>query len=807
MFGSFFKVAIRVFIRDRVLTLINIFGLAIGLAFSLIIFLYAHNEISYDRFHKNADRIYRIGVRGKIADNVFNHAVTPAPLAGTVVREIPEIDNAVRIGHFGAWLVRYGSAKYNEDNIIFADSNFFQFFTFPLLKGSPEEVLRKPYSIVLSRQAVLRYFGDEDPIGKQLRIENDSTYYEVTGIMEDVPENSHMHFDMVGALKTYDKRLNYQWVASFLYTYILVREDAPVEKIHPQLENIVRNYVLPSYQKMLGLKAAETDSGKDYYAFVLQPLTDIHLKSDFTAEFEPVGKILYIYLFAALAVIILILSCLNFISLVTAHSIFRAKEVGIRKIAGSDKSILVRQFLLESSLMAFFAMAIALFFTELVLPAFSRYLGLHLSLDQLLNTSGLLLMLGLILIIGLLSGLYPAWRLSGIDPAIVMRDNAQGRLRKSFIRNSLVLFQLFIAVGVVVMTLVIFSQFRYLISKDRGYDTQNLLVIRRSDGLASKLEAFKEQISNYPGIIAVTNSTSIPGGNFGRNPYYLEGTPVTRNFSIPNLLVSFGFDSTFRFTIAEGRFFNRSVHADSAACVINETAVKLMGIKDPIGKTIIQLTGKPLKRSEFHIIGVVKDFHFETLDNPIRPLIIMLMPGNLEGYLTVRLTGENQEKTLDYLRTVWESYTTAYPFVHYFIDEDRRSKYLPVQETGRVFILLSLIAVLISSMGLFALVSHNYFRRKRDIGLQKAMGASSRGIILQKISEVIRMILISSVAAWIGACLLLNSWLKDYAFHVRLNFLYFLLATAIILTVSLGTVYYHIWLSSRTNPGEVLKYE
>jgi putative ABC transport system permease protein len=808
MFSSFFKVAIRVFVRDRVHTLINIFGLAIGLAFSIIIFLYVHKELSYDRFHENAPHIYRLAIRGKIADNTFNHAVTPAPLAGKMISEIPEIDNAVRVARFGAWLVRYGNAKFNEDNIIFTDPSFFQIFSFPLIKGSPEKVLKHPNSIVLSRQAVVRYFGEEDPIGKRLRIENDSTYYTVTGIMEDIPENSHMHFDMVGSLSTYNWiASNDRWVVNFLYTYILLDKEASADQLRSKLEKLVETYVLPDYRKMLGLNEGEVTSDNDYYDFIMQPLRTIHLKSDLTAEFEPVGNIFYIYIFTVLAIVILVLSCMNFISLVTAQAIFRAKEVGIRKIAGSERTSLVRQFLLESSLLAFFAMAIALFIVELALPVFSRYLGLNLSLGQLLNTAGVLLMITLIVVIGILSGLYPALQLSSYNPVIVLRNWLFQSPGKNHFRTFLVLFQLFIAIGAITMALVVFSQFRYLVSKDRGYNTQNLVVVRRPDGLKDNLEAYKNQISRHPGVVAVTNSTSIPGSNFTRMPYYLEGTQVTRNYVASNVFVSFGFDSTYRLEMSEGRFFDRSVPADSAACIINETAARLMGIENPLGKTLIQLTEKPKKRFAFRIIGVVKDFHYETLENPIHPLVMVLMPGNYEGYLTVRITPDNQEATVQYLKTVWERFTSAYPFVHYLLDEDRQAQYTTVQETGKVFTLLSFIAVIISSLGLFSLVSYNYFRRQREIGLQKAMGASNMHIILYKIAEIIKMILFSSLAAWIVAYFLTDAWFKDYAYHVRLNVFYFLLASGIVLFISLITTYYHAWLASRTNPGMVLKYE
>jgi putative ABC transport system permease protein len=808
MFSSFFKVALRIFLRDRVHTLINIFGLAIGLSFSIIIFLYAHKEISYDRFHDNARRIYRIAVNGKMADNVLNHAVTPAPLAHTMIREIPEVENTVRVARFGAWLVRYKDARYNEDNIIFADSAFFQVFSFPLIKGKSEEVLRKPNSIVLSRQAAQRYFGNEDPIGKMLRIENDSTYYEVTGLMENVPENSHMHFDMVGSLTTFNKLMgDNRWIAHYLYTYFLAKPGVSVEKIKAGLSQIVLDHVLPDYHKLLNLDGQQAVNSKDFYTFILQPLTDIHLKSEYTAEIEPVGKMLYIYLFTALAIIILILSCLNFISLVTAQSLFRAKEVGIRKIAGSERNILMRQFILESSLLAFFAMALALLFTELALPAFSRYIGLQLSLGQLLNTSGIILMITLILIIGVLSGLYPAWYQSSYNPVAVMRNRVSEQSGNTLFRTGLVLFQLFIAIGAVTMALIISFQFRYLVNKDRGYVTENLVVIRRPDGLTNKLEDYKKRISRHPGVLSVTNTNSAMGGGFSRSPFYLEGSPIIKNYSASYLLVSYGFDSTYRISMAAGRFFSPTVPGDSAACVINETAVRVMGITNPIGKTLIQLTDKTDHNYKFRIIGIVKDFHFETLDNTIRPLVMVLMPGNFEGYLTVRLKPTNQDTTIQYMKTVWESFTAAYPFVYYFLDKDKNEQYVPVRVTARVFALLSFVAILMACLGLFAFVSFSYSRRQREIGIQKAMGASNSSIILRKVNKIVAMILMASLIAWIGVYFLANAWFDDYAYHVNMNIFFFLSATIIVTIFSLVTVYYHTCLAARTNPGKVLKYE
>jgi len=808
MFSNFLKVAFRIFLRDRLHTLINIFGLAIGLTFGIIIFLYVHKEISFDRFHANAHRIYRVGIKGNVSDNRFNHAVSPAPLAGAMIREVTGVENATRVARFGAWLVRYGDVRNNEDNIIFCDTSFFSIFSFPLIRGDANEVLRQPNSLVISRSKALLYFGNEDPVGKLVRIENDSTYYRVTGVMEDIPSESHFHFDMVGSLATFDKLLiDDQWVVNYLYTYVLLRENSKASDLHDALSTLVSQYVLPSYRKFLNTDEQPYTGENDTYSFVLQPLVDIHLKSDLTAEFEPVGNILYVYLFTALALIILILSCINFISLATARSVYRAKEVIIRKIAGSEKSKLVPQFLLESSLLAFLAMALALFFTEIALPFFNVYMDLDLKLSQLLNSSGALLMALLIVIIGILSGLYPAMYLSSFKPVSVLRNNYDKGRGKSYFRMSLVVFQLFISLGVITMTFIVLSQYRYLVNKNLGFDKENLLVIRRPDGLKDSLESYKSQISRFPGVISVTNTTNIPGGGFSRRPFYLEGTPSVQNFTAVNMLVSHGFDATYRITLKTGRFFDQSQPADSFACVINETMARQLGGDSLLNHQLVQLDDKAEYRKAFRIIGIVRDFNFETLDNPVMPMVMILMPGNFEGYLTVRLQPGIPEPAIQYLKTKWEEHTTAYPFVYFFLDEDLRGRYHNVRETGRIFSLLSLVTILMACLGLFGLVSYAYNRRNFEIGIRKALGADTGSIIFYEIKEVVFLVIFASILAWTGVYFLVNTWMAEYTYTIRLNPLYFLIPLATVLVFSVSTIYYHTLLAANRNPGEILKYE
>ncbi len=808
MISNYFKMAFRVFMKNGIQTLINIFGLAIGISFSIVIFLYAHKEINFDRFHEHAKRIYRVAVHSRIADNTMKIAVTSTPLARTAKKEIPEVEEAVRVARFGAWLLRYDSLRYNEDLVIFSDPGFFKVFSFPLIYGDPDEVLSRPYSIVLCEKAAKRYFGDINPVGKRLRVENDSTFYMVTGVMKDVPENSHLHFEMVGTLSTFDEMLNNdRWVVNYLYTYLMLRKGADLPSVQKGLQNIVNQYVLPDYADLLNLEDQKSLGAKSFYHFNLQPLTEIHLESEYAAEFEPSGKYQYVYILIALAAIILILSCLNFVNLITSQSAQRVLEVGIRKISGSERRSLVIQFLMESSLLAFLAMALALFITELTLPAISAYIGLNLSLAQLFNSQGFVLLIALIAAVGIFSGLYPAWYLSSFDPRMVMRNKWGDYPDKGRLRIGLSFLQLFLAVAAVAMTSVVIKQYRFLINKDRGYDTENLIVIRRPDALAGQLEQFKKDINAHPDIIISANANVSLGSGFPRFPYYLKGSTARDNVSLSTMMVSHDFDKTYKFRIASGRFFTTTLKTDSSACVINETAAREFGITDPLGKTLIQLTDKPGLTHSYTIIGVVKDFYFETLENRIRPLVMTLMPGNFEGYLTVRIKPDHPESTIHFIKQTWERYTTAYPFVYYYLDQDRRDYYKPVQTTARIFLLLSVINVLMACLSLLGLVSYFYHSNQHDVSIRKTMGASSFKIFLLRASSLSVLIVAASALAWIAVLFLAHRWLNDYAYHIKPDIITFISAMMIVAVFAFLTVYYHTCKSACANPGDLLRQE
>jgi putative ABC transport system permease protein len=808
MTGSFFKVAIRIFYKYRSYTLVNVFALAIGLVSSIIIFLYVENEYSYDHFHRYAKNIYRIGIKGNVSGNRMNHAVTPAPLAPTLVKEIPEIEKAVRVGRFGAWLIRYKDIRNNEDNIVFTDSTFFEIFSFRLISGDPALVLDKPESIVLSRKAAMRYFGNEDALGKKLRVENDSTYYEVTGVMEDIPQNSHMHFDMVASLSTLYKYINREaWVNSNFYTYIQVKEGVNRDFLTGKIQAMVEKYVEPAYYKMLSMEVKESSGSEDRYDFVLQPLTDIHLKSNLELEFEPGGNSRYVTIFSVLALLILVVACINFMNLATASTINRAKEVGIRKIAGSDKNILIRQFLIESMIITVLSLVVALLLVELLLPLFNNYIGLHLSLSQLASPKGLLALIILAGIVGIFAGLYPAFFLSSFNPVVVFRSWIHQGTRRSNLRAGLVFFQFFITVAVLTLTFIVYAQFNFLTTKDLGFNKENLLIIRRPDGLKKDLDKYRNAILNNAHVLHVTNTIALPGNIANSNTFYLEGTSPEKNYHLIFHMVNYDFLKTYELELSAGRFFDPAVRSDTASCVINETAARILGLDDPVGKCLVSAFSKKKIKPVHKIIGVVKDFNFQPLENPVGALIMFLIPGNPEGYLTVKVAPQEKEETIEFLRTEWEKFTDDYPFVYFFLDNHLKEYYYDIRKTGRIFLVLSVITLFLACLGLFGFISYSTNQRSREIGIRKVIGAGIPRLILLQLREIFFLVFSSSVFAWILVYFLAVSWLKDFYYKIPLSPFHFIMTMVIVLVFAILTISHRTYMAAKMNPGQSIRYE
>ncbi len=807
MFRNFIIVTVRSILSQRVNTFINILGLAIGMASVLLITIYVMHELSYDQFHHEANRIYRVNVKGKLRGSDLNIAVTAFPLAQKLQEEYPEVESSLRIARFGAWLVSNGNKRFNEDNLLFADAQFFNFFSFRLLKGDKDSVLFKPRSIVLTRSASNKYFGSEDIVGKQLFIETENEPYTITGVMDDAPSNSHFHFDMIASLNTLYPYLRPVWISHNVYTYIKIRKGADYRKLEADMDNLVNKYVLPQALEYLNIPNSSFTDGTNEMHYRLQPLLKIHLNSDLDNELEPNTRGAYIYAFAIIALLILLIACLNFINLSTANSANRSREVVLRKLMGSEQRMLILQFLSESVIICLFALVMALILVEIIMPYFNHYLNINLQLQTLNNTAAISGIILFTILLGVLAGIYPAFFIASYDPVKVMHGVLTKGIKNQRVRAIFVATQLCISILIIILALVVSAQLDFMLNKELGFIKEHILVIRRPDALKEKINTFKEEILKNPNIESVTNSNSIPGRDFLTSTFIFEEDSVRKNLLMNQLFVNHDFREAFKLTMVEGRFFTPSLTSDANACVINQEAAREIGTKNIVGSYLVAPALKGNLGDKLKVIGVVKDFHFESVDKKIDPLIITLMPGNWEGYLDVRVSSNEIDKSIEFLKNTWAKYTSDYPFQYFFLDQDFDKNYRSVTSMARILSIFAVLSVLIACLGLFGLVLFITNQRIKEIGIRKAVGASYFQIILLLIRETAVLNIFASAIAWIVAYLISLFWLKAFYSRITLSPRYFILSSMLVFGISILVVTYLALRSAMRDPAKALKTE
>jgi len=807
MIKNFIVISLRSLATHKVYTLINILGLAIGMASVLLIAIYVLHELSYDKFHKDADTIYRVTVHGKLRGMNLNSAITPAPMAPAIAEEVEGVNDVLRIGHFGSWLVSNDNVKFNEDSFVFADSNFFKFFSFRLLTGNPESVLSKPRSVVLTESAAKKYFGDKDPVGEQLIVETESDPYIVTGLMEDIPDNSHFHFELLGSMVTHRKHLNNIWIHHLLYTYIKTDKNSNLSDINNSINGFVGKYTAPQLKEYLEISLQDMVDGNQTLNYDLQKLTRIHLYSNLDNEIEPNAKALYIYTFGIIAILILIIACLNFMNLSTANSPNRAREVVLRKVIGSSRRVLILQLLTESVIFGFLALIFALLITEILMPHFNNYLGINLQFSILKNIPAVFSIVLFTLFLGILAGLYPAFFTSSYEPVKVLNGNLNKGIKNRKIRSIFVIFQFSVSIFIIIISLIVAAQVEHMLSRDPGFETERILVIRRPDALRDKINDFKKEILQHPNIESVTNSNSIPGRDFLTTSYIFEKDSVRKNYIMNHIFVNHDFRETFGLKMIEGRFLSSAIASDTMVCVINEAAAKKIGTESVLGATLAMPGIWKKKGEKYKIIGIVKDFHYETVDKEINPLVISLMPGNIEGFLSVRLSSQGIDKSIQFLELKWSKYTNEYPFIYFFLDQDFNQNYSPVIRTRKILYLFSILSILIACLGLFGLVSFISNQRIKEIAIRKAVGATYYQITFLLLKEIVVLLLIASAISWIGAYFFSGIWLSDFYSRISASPKYFIIASAIALTLAIGVVLYQCLMASIKKPGAALKVE
>ena len=788
MFRNYIKTALRNMYKFKGYTFINVAGLAIGIACCILILLWVLDELSFDGFHEKADRLYRVVEQQYYAGGeLFPVAVTPAPLAPALKDDIPEIINSVRIEHSPRLLIRYDERMFYESDIILADPSLFSMFSFRLIKGDSKTALNKINSIILTESMAERYFGDEDPLNKDLKIGNmyDLT---VTGVVENVPLNSHLQFNCIipfEILKMAGDSLD-QWGNNSYFTYVELAENANAYAAQDKIIGYLKKH-LPETRTTLHL----------------QPLKRIHLYSDFTADVSGHGDIKYVYIFSFVALFVLLIACINFMNLTTARAGNRAKEVGMRKVAGAQKADIVKQFLGESMLFAFIAFLLALGIVLLLLPAFNNLSGKHLSLFTGESLDLLAALIGVAILTGLISGSYPVLYLSSFQPVNVLKGALTSGPKSSSFRRVLVVIQFSLSIFLIIATSVIHSQLEYIRSKKLGYDKEHVIYMHIGMNAVRYYEPYKREALASPDILGVCWSHQLPAYIVNStSSVNWPGKDPNESILMHNTAVDYDFIETMNMEIVNGRNFSREFPTDEKeAFILNEEAARYLGEDGAVGKsfTLWQIKGK--------VIGVVKNFHFKSLNTHVEPLVIRLLKPQPYSYMFVRIKGENVSESIRYLEKAWRDIATVFPFEYQFLDEYYDRTYRAEQRMGTLFNTFTALAIFIACLGLLGLASFMAEQRTKEIGIRKVLGASVSNIILLLSREFVLLVAISNVLAWPLAYYFMNKWLENYAYHAPINLFIFLVSAFAALGIALLTVSYQAFKAASSNPIDSLRYE
>ena len=808
MIKNFLANSFRSMRKKRGYYILNIGGLTIGLTSFIFISLYVINELTYDRFHRNYENIYRIKITGQFAGGALDQAVTAAPMAQAILNDYPEVLEAVRIRGMGDWLIRFGDIKFNEAGVLFADSTFFNVFDFRLLRGDPKTALIRPRSMVLSEEFAQKYFGNQDPLGQRLNVESDTVFYTVTGVIQNVPENSHLQFDMLASISTYPGMANDQtWISHSFHTYIVVQEGADRNVLQEKFREMVIKYVGPQLKEVIGQTIEDFRKAGNDFTYVLEPIEDIHLKGATQYNMEPPGSLTTVYIFGAIAVLILIIAIINYVNLATAKSASRAKEVGIRKVSGVSKTGLIIQFLSESLLVVFMAGLLALILVYVLLPVLSQVAGKQVSLSLVSGTGGVTAIIALLFFVGIASGFYPAFVLASFNPVDVLKGTMSPGSMSKRLRAVLVIFQFTVSIIIIVGSIIVYRQINFLTTKDIGFGKENLVILKRVDSFWRQKEAFRNQLLEIPGIKNVGFSRNIPGTNFSNNAFFNDNDPERKTYLINQGQVSLDFPEALGVRLAAGRFFSREFGTDSLAIMINEAAVKSLGLIDPVGKYILQPRG-PQQFQRLQIIGIMQDFNIESMHKEISPVCLTVMgPGGGDQYATVRLTGNDIPGTLRAIEEIWGKFTSAQPFQYDFFTDLWDNQYLSEMRTGKIFIIFSFLAVLIACLGLLGLVTYITNKRTREIGIRKTYGASAESVLGLLSKEVIYLVIIASLVACPVAFFGSRYWLEGFATRISVDPLIFILATLIMLAIGWLSVSYQTIRAAGYNPSRALREE
>ncbi len=810
MFQNYLKVALRNLWKNKAFSAINIVGLSVGLAVCLLIVLYVVDELSYDKYNENADRIYRVDSDIYFNGTQFTASNSPEPLAPALMKDYPQFEQMVRITNPQDILVKKDNQNIQNHNAVFADSTFFKVFTVPMISGNPATALNEPNSIVIDETTAKKYFNSTDVVGKSLYIDN-SVSCKITGIIKDIPKHSHFHFNFIRPLRDSYRGNAQDWLSNNVHSYLLVKQGTPKAVVQKYVDATISNYLYKELESVVHVNAKDMQKSGNHFVYPVMPLTDIHLHSDKSYEIEANGNVTYVYIFSVIAIFILLIACVNFMNLSTARSSNRAKEVGIRKVAGSLKSDLIFQFLTESVLLSFFSLVLALLLSALLLPLFNQLAGKQMQVSTLFSTWLLPVMVALVFVVGCLAGSYPAFYLSSFQPIEVLKGRMAKGFKSSWLRSSLVVFQFCISIILIVGTIVIYNQLNYIRSKKIGYNRGQVLILHNTYNLDKQIKPFREELLKMSGVESASISGDIPtAGGFNQNGWFRDATLDGKKVAImTDFNVDENYIPTMGMSMAQGRNFSRDFLSDSTGIILNEAAAKLLGFKEPLKEILYRPSyhegGVNLKSIRFHVVGVVKDFNFSSMHDKVGPLVMELNEN--WGSIAVRINTKNIPSLISQIENKWNAMSPGQPFSYTFMDNDFNNIYNTEQRTGKLFITFAVFAIFIACLGLFGLVTYAAEQRTKEIGVRKVLGANVAGIVAMLSKDFAKLILIAAVIAFPISWWSMNKWLQSFAFRINISWWVFAFAGLTTIIIALITVSFQAIKAAMANPVKSLRTE
>ncbi|MDZ4148222.1 MAG: ABC transporter permease [Flavobacteriaceae bacterium] len=810
MLKNNFKIAFRNLLKNKGYSAINIFGLAMGLASCLLIALYVTDELSYDRYNLHADRIYRINTDFRIGGGDMHMTQTSDMMGELLKKDYPQVEESTRIyTSSGSKLIKKGNEFINEPRVANVDSTFFNVFTLPVIEGDTKSALNEPNTVVITESTAKKYFGSTNVLGKTVEVKNEETTtpYKITAVIKDIPHNTHFNFDFLFSMKNVD----YSWgqlTSHNFHTYLLLKPGTDYKLFEKNFSKYMELYMLPAIQQFINVKNMdELKKSGTYINYSLIPLTAIHLHSNYSFEITPSGNIQYVYIFSAVALFILILACINFMNLSTARSAKRAREVGIRKVLGTERKTLIFQFLAESTLTAFISLIIALGIAYLVLPLFNNVAAKSLSVNDLFGVQILPLLVLLPFVVGLLAGSYPALFLSKFKPIVVLKGNANSGFKKSNLRNVLVVFQFSASIILIISTLIVYSQLQYIQTKKLGFNKDQVLIIDDAHALNNNLQAFKNEVLAMQGVSSGTLSSFLPVANSSRsdNTYSKEAVmDLKSSIDMQTWWVDYDYIKTMGMEIVQGRNFSKDYGTDSNAILITETTAKLLGYDNAVGKNIY-VPSDNTSLTSLQIIGVVKDFNFESLRQKLGPLCMRLSDSG--GLASFKVTAADTKNLIAQVEEKWKTLAPGMPFRYRFMSDSFDEMYRSEQRAGTVAMVFATLAILIACLGLFGLVTYMAEQRNKEIGIRKVLGASVSNVVTLLSKDFLVLVLIAAVLAFPLAWWVMHKWLQDFEYRININVWFFVIAGVSALLIALITVSFQAIKAAIANPVKSLRTE